>query len=355
MQLPEESPMVRSLTTIRESGLKASAIVKDLLTLARRGVTTRDVLDLAELANAQIASPEFQQLMAAHPQVRLETHLPEDTPLIEGSEIHIAKAVMNLAANAVEAIDTGGRLTIAISEVQCKRATGGYEKIPPGDYAVLSVEDDGMGIDPQALDRIFEPFYTTKTMGRSGTGLGMAVVWGTVKDHGGFIDIWSKSGQGTRISLYLPVTRESRQPESEPLPAAAYKGRGEQILVVDDVAEQREIAGQILSALGYEVTAVPSGEAAVDRLATHRAHLVVIDMLMSPGIDGLETYRRIVKRHPGQKAVIVSGYSHSERVRQAQKLGAGRFVPKPYRMETLGIAVRRELDAQGGDGETRPQ
>jgi CheY-like chemotaxis protein len=287
--------------------------------------------------------------MNDHPQVRLEADLPRALPAIEGSQVHIAKAVMNLAANAVEAIEVGGCLRIALREARCETPIGGYEKVPPGDYVVLSVEDDGMGIEPQALDRIFEPFYTTKTMGRSGTGLGMSVVWGTVKDHGGFIDIQSETGEGTRFDLYLPATRKARRAESEPLPAAAYMGRGERILLVDDVAEQRELAGQILSALGYEVTAISSGEAGVAHLETHPVDLVILDMLMPPGIDGLETYRRIVRRHPGQKALIVSGFSHNERVRQAQRLGAGQFIQKPYRMQTLGRAVRRELDR--GEGE----
>ena len=129
-------------------------------------------------------------------------------------------------------------------------------------------------------------------------------------------------------------------------------GKGESVLVVDDVAEQREIAGQILSALGYGVTTVDSGAAALAHLESHPADLVIIDMLMLPGMDGLETYRRIAVRHPGQKAIIVSGYSHNERVRQAQRLGAGRFIQKPYRLETLGMAVRRELDGDRTDHET---
>jgi signal transduction histidine kinase/ActR/RegA family two-component response regulator len=351
MQIPEDSPMVQSLITIRESGLKAGAIVQDLLTLARRGVTARQVLDLAQLIEGQIASPECQRLMNDHPQVRLATDLPRGLSAVEGSKVHIAKAVMNLAANAVEAMEAGGCLRIAVKYVSHEAPLGGYEKIPPGDYVVLSVEDDGMGIEPKALDRIFEPFYTTKTMGRSGTGLGMAVVWGTVKDHGGFIDIHSKTGEGTRFDLYLPATRKAHQAESKPLPVAAYMGSGERILVVDDTAEQREIAGQILSALGYQVTAVSSGEAAVIHLDTHPVDLILIDMLMPPGIDGLETYRRIVQRHPGQKALIVSGFSHNERVRQAQGLGAGQFIQKPYRMEILGRAVRGELDGGTGDGD----
>jgi DNA-binding NtrC family response regulator len=180
----------------------------------------------------------------------------------------------------------------------------------------------------------------------------MAVVWGTVKDHGGFIDIQSEAGQGTRFHLYLPATRKTRKLADRPLPVAAYMGRGEAILVVDDVAEQREIAGQILSALGYGVTTVANGASALAYLESHPTDLVVIDMLMPPGIDGLATYRRIAERHPGQKAIIVSGYSHNERVREAQRLGAGRFIQKPYRLETLGMAVRRELDGDRTDHET---
>jgi CheY-like chemotaxis protein len=181
-------------------------------------------------------------------------------------------------------------------------------------------------------------------MGRSGTGLGMSVVWATVKDHHGYIDISSTIGGGTTVALYFPVTREQIQPEMRPRAIEDYRGNGESILVVDDIPEQREIATAMLRRLGYQVITVASGEAAVDYLKTHRVNLLVLDMVMPPGMDGLETYRQIIDIHPAQKAVIASGFSESARVRQAQRLGAGAYIKKPYVMETIGLAVQAELN-----------
>jgi CheY-like chemotaxis protein len=180
-------------------------------------------------------------------------------------------------------------------------------------------------------------------MGRSGTGLGMAVVWGTVKDHKGYIDVGSVEGQGTRFSLYFPVTRKEVEPADAVASIDHLLGRGERILVVDDVQQQRRIASAILSKLGYQVHTVSCGEEAVEYLNTQSVEMLVLDMIMSPGIDGLETYRRILERHPGQKAVITSGYSETDRVSEAQRLGAGIYLRKPYTLENLGMAVKHEL------------
>jgi CheY-like chemotaxis protein len=180
-------------------------------------------------------------------------------------------------------------------------------------------------------------------MGRSGTGLGMAVVWGTVKDHRGYIDINSKEGKGTAITLYFPVTRQELIKDADLVSLEEIKGRGESILVVDDVKEQRQIASEMLEKLGYNVTTVASGEAAVNHMHHHPADLMVLDMIMDPGIDGLETYKQITAIYPGQKTIIASGYSESERVKAAQKMGAGPYIKKPYLLERLGRAIKTEL------------
>ena len=181
-------------------------------------------------------------------------------------------------------------------------------------------------------------------MGRSGTGLGMAVVWGSVQDHDGYIDVESVLGKGSVFRLYFPATREVPRCKEAPLPIQAYMGRGETILVVDDIKEQRDIAFNLLGRLNYTVETVDSGTAAVEYLKHHSADLVILDMIMDPGIDGLETYRRILALHPNQRAIIASGFSESERVREAQHLGAGTYVRKPYMLEKIGLAVRQELD-----------
>jgi two-component system cell cycle sensor histidine kinase/response regulator CckA len=165
------------------------------------------------------------------------------------------------------------------------------------------VSDTGGGISPEDLRRIFEPFYTKKVMGKSGTGLGLAVVWGAVKDHRGYIDVASEEGKGTTFTLYFPVTREEAEEETA-VPPAEYLGRGESILVVDDVKEQRELAARMLGTLDYRVTMAASGEEAVDYLKAHAVDLIVLDMIMDHGMDGLDTYRKIIENLLGQKAVI---------------------------------------------------
>jgi CheY-like chemotaxis protein len=182
-------------------------------------------------------------------------------------------------------------------------------------------------------------------MGRSGTGLGLAVVWGTVKDHSGYIHVQSdEEGKGTTFSLYFPVTREEASREGVPVGKSEYQGHGERILVVDDVQGQRELAARMLGKLHYQVATAASGEEAVEYLRANRVDLVVLDMIMDPGMDGLDTYREILRLHPKQKAIIVSGFSESDRVREAQALGAGSYVRKPYMQEVLGLAVKKELN-----------
>ena len=248
--------------------------------------------------------------------------------------------------NSAEAMPNGGKVVIRTENDHRDRLISGYNEVLRGDFVVLTVSDTGIGISTEDMERIFEPFYTKKTMGRSGTGLGMAVVWGSVKDHRGHIDVQSQVGEGTTIRLFFPATRLAANVQGHE-PLEHFKGRGERVLVVDDIEEQRQIASEILTRLGYVVTTAASGEEALDLLNRHAADLVVLDMIMEPGIDGLETFRRIRARTPGQKMIIASGYSESARVREAQRMGAGAYVRKPYLLETFGRAVRGELDKPG--------
>jgi two-component system cell cycle sensor histidine kinase/response regulator CckA len=251
---------------------------------------------------------------------------------------------MNLLSNAAEAMPEEGDVFVSTRNIYIDRPVKGHNGVREGEYVVLTVTDTGVGISVEDMERIFEPFYTKKIMGKSGTGLGMAVVWGTVNDHDGYIDVDSHEGQGTSFSLYFPATSMQRQVRDDHLPRDHYIGTGETVLVIDDMAEQRELAVTILTRLGYTAEAVSSGEDAVEYLRHTRVDLVILDMIMEPGIDGLETYRRILELRPGQKAVIASGFSETDRVREAQKLGAGAYIRKPYLIETIGMAVRGELD-----------
>ena len=344
MQLPEDSPLRKPLLTIQLSGQKAAAIVQDLLTLARRGVAVSEVVNLNDILCDYLKTPEHKKLKSFHPNVEIETHLEEELLNIMGSPIHLAKTVMNLVSNAAEAMPEGGRISLKTKSHYIDKPIKGYDNVEEGDYVILTVSDTGIGIVAGDIERIFEPFYTKKVMGRSGTGLGMAVVWGTVKDHNGYIDVQSIEGNGTTFELYFPVTREEYVKEEAEGAAETYRGKGETVLVVDDVEEQREIASLLLSELGYSVRTVSSGEEAVEYMKDHSADLLVLDMIMNPGIDGLETYKGILESHPGQKAVLVSGFSETKRVKEAQRLGAGAYIKKPYVLGSFGTAVRKELD-----------
>ena len=344
MDLPPKSPLYPPLQTIKESGEKAARIVLDLLTLARRGVSNTEPIQLNAVISSYLESPEFKKLQSFHPRIRIETVLPQDVLNIKGSTIHISKTIMNLVSNAAEAMPDGGQLTIRTENRYLDTPIRGYDDIAEGNYVVLSVSDEGMGISAADQERIFEPFFTKKQMGRSGTGLGMAVVWGTVKDHNGYIDVQSKVGSGTTFNLYFPITKEALLADSSAVKIENIKGNGQRVMVVDDVREQREITSFMLNKLGYEVSVASSGEEAVRLLKNFSAELVVLDMIMDPGMDGLETFRKLLAIQPGIKAVIASGFSETLRVHEAQSLGAGTYLRKPYTIEQIGLALKAEFE-----------
>ena len=344
LQLPEDSPLRKSILTIQKSGEKAAAVVQDLLTLARRGVVVTEVVNPNEVISEYLKSPEHKKLQSYHPGVQIKTHLATETLNILGSSTHLSKTVMNLVSNAAEAMPEGGTLSISTENRYIDRPIGGYDNVKEGDYVVFTVSDSGTGIAPDDMEKIFEPFYTKKKMGRSGTGLGMAVVWGTVKDHNGYIDVQSTEGKGTTFTLYFPATREKLSEDKSHLAIGSYSGDGESILIVDDVEEQRKIASGMLKELGYSVASVSSGEEAIEYLRTNKIDLLVLDMIMDPGMDGLDTYKKILETHPGQKAIIASGFSETDRVKKVLSLGAGAYIRKPFLLEKIGVAVKKELE-----------
>jgi signal transduction histidine kinase/HAMP domain-containing protein len=345
MDIHPDDPCRKLVQSMQRSGHKAAAIVQDLLALARRGVPFAEVLNLNEdIIKDELNSPEINKLQSYHPNVAIVMQLAPDLMNIRGSAVHLRKALMNLISNAAEAQPDGGRILVATENRYVDRPISGYDQVNEGDYVVLKVEDNGVGISPENLNRIFEPFYTKKIMGRSGTGLGMAVVWGTVQDHNAYINVHSEVGQGTAFELYFPVTREKAEKQEAPVDLEDYRGSGEKVLVIDDVSEQRQIAAALLTRLNYQVQTIESGEAAIAYLQNQKADILVLDMIMDPGIDGLETYAKIIDCHPGQKAIIASGYAENERVKEAQKLGAGAYIRKPYTLEKIGMAIRQELD-----------
>jgi len=343
LDLPEESKLREPIETIMDAGHRAAAIVLDLLTVARGVATEKEPLELNQLIKYYLHSPEYKKLKQFHASVTVKTHFDNNLLNISGSQVHIRKIIMNLVSNASEAIAGTGIITISTKNTYVDTPLPGNDDIISGEYVVLSVSDDGSGIAVDEIERIFEPFYTKKVLGRSGTGLGLAVVWNVVQDHDGYINVKS-NGQSTTFDLYFPVSREAIPVRDLPKPLEYYKGRGESILVVDDMKSQREFACKALEQLGYCTTSVSGGEEAVEYLKQHSVDLILLDMIMDPGINGRETYEKIILINPRQKAIITSGFAKTKEVKKAQELGAGRYIRKPFSLENIGIAVKEELE-----------
>lgn len=343
LEIPEDSPLREPLLTIQNSGQRAAAVVQDLLTLVRKEILNPEVTNLNRIISDFLKSPECKKMHSDYPGTTLATDLSPDLLCLHGSPVHLSKILMNLILNSMEAMAKGGALSISTANVSLNKPAGHYEIMPEGNYVALKISDTGDGISKNDLDRIFEPFYTKKVMGRSGTGLGLAIVWGTLKDHGGYVDVQSKEGEGTTFTLYFPATNQEMLSEISNPKANHFAGNGETILIIDDEKIQRDLCTSYLKKFGYAVQSVSSGETAIEYLQTNSADLLIMDMIMLGGIDGFETYKKIIEIHPGQKAIIVSGFTESEHVKNAQSLGAGAYLKKPYTLEKLGLAVKHEL------------
>jgi len=215
------------------------------------------------------------------------------------------------------------------------------KNIPQERYNLLMIEDQGEGIPEENISKIFDPFYSTKTKtGKSGTGLGLSIVYNVLKDHGAYIDVESRLGVGTKFSIYFPETSEEKETATKV--KLNKLGRGS-VLVVDDRVEQREVASSLLSELGYDVKSVESGQEAINYLAKKDIDLVWLDMILEDDMDGLEIYKEIIKIKPDQKTIIVSGYSESDRVKEAKSLGIKDFIQKPYKLNEIAEKIQKVL------------
>ena len=341
--LEKTDPLHRLAQEIMSSGERAAAEVQNLLTMARQGVVWREPVNLNRIVAGLLKTPEIRKMLSDHPHVTIETQYDRDLLNINASAIHIERALTNLISNALRVLPEKGKITIRTENRYLDRPLKGYEEVPKGEYAVLSVSDTGIGILPEHMKHLFEPFYMRKVLKNGGKGLGLSVMWGALKDHDGYADVTSEPGKGTTFTFYFSVARgESVLWEMHPI--SEYMGNGETILVVDDEESQCRLAALMLTRLNYRVKTVESGEEALEYLANNNADLIVLDMRMEPGMDGYDTYRRILEIKKRQKAIIFSGFSMTERVKMAQELGAGEFIMKPYLIERLGMTVRNELE-----------
>lgn len=343
MNLSEDSPLRKPIKTIQESGMRAADVVEDLMTVARGVFRSKEILNLNTVVGKHLKSIEHQKLEKTYSFINFKTDLDPNLLNIMGASTQINKTLFNLLANASEAIDKTGTVTISTMNRYLDESLKGYEDVRIGEYAILTVSDDGSGIFPEDLERIFEPFYTKKVMGRAGTGLGLTVVWNTLQNHNGYINVKS-SEQGTIFDLYFPVTREEVVVEGKKVPLKDYLGSGEKVLIVDDEDRQREIASEMLNKLGYDVESVDSGENAIEYVKKHPVDLIILDMVMPKGINGRKTYVEIIKIRPGQKAIITSGWAKTKEIDSTQALGAGKYIKKPYTLEKIGVEVKRELE-----------
>ncbi|MCP4343194.1 MAG: response regulator [Desulfobulbaceae bacterium] len=343
--LPVDSNLAGPLKLIEQAGKRAAAVVSDLLTLARNSASVKEACDINMLIRDLINSPEWNNIVTQHSQVDIKVNLNATLPMIYCSQTHIRKCLMNLLLNGLEATSPKGTVTISTENIprngsREKKNSPGFEQ----QDILITVIDDGQGISPEHINHIFEPFYTTKKMGKSGSGLGLSVVWNTIEEHEGAITV-ANTNPGVVFKLKFPVTKRELSGELKPtsLALASYKGTGS-ILVVDDEPHLREIASEIVKNLGYMVTAVTSGEEALAHIAKCPADIVLLDMVLGDGIGGHQTYQKMIELNPRQKAVIVSGYSTNEDVRKTLKLGACSFVKKPYTIEQLSRAIKDCLE-----------
>lgn len=355
MQLSEDDKLYPPIKAIYESGLRAAAVVSDMLTVARSAANVREIANINTVIKEYLKSLEGKKLLSQYPDVHINIQLAPDLHNIKCSPVHIKKCLMNLVINAAEALGNSGRITISTRNCLLDEREAQQSSLPKGKYIALTVNDNGPGIAPNDLEHIFDPFYTKKKMGRSGTGIGLTVVWNAVQNHNGKVKVESDTS-GTTFTLLFPVsTDQALSSPKENITIENLRGHGEHILVVDDEPHQRNIAFQLLSLLDYDVDTVSSGEEAIAYVRDQKVDILLLDMLMDSGINGRQTYEEIIKINPQQKAIIASGFSESEEVRQAIKLGAAAFIKKPYTFEQLGVAVQTALHENKNIQETKKQ
>jgi len=334
--LPENHPTLKYINDMEKSANQIAEINQQLLTLSRRGHYNQEILNLNDVI--QFAIDE----MGILPQtVVIETDFAKNLMNVFGGAAQIHRVLSNLIYNARDAMQDVGNISIKTENYYADNITINYGHIPKGEYIKVTISDIGGGIPKDIQHNIFDPFFTTKSSDRRrGSGLGLSVVDAVMKDHDGFIDLQSTIGEGTSFYLYFPITRETIGTTCED----EITGGTESILVVDDDKEQCVVALKLLEKLGYNATAVNSGEEAIEYLKENRQDLLLLDMIMPDGIDGTETFRQIINMYPNQKAIIISGYAESSRVEKARQLGIEMYIRKPLTIKLLASCLRKILD-----------
>lgn len=347
ISLPADSPLHEPLLTIENAGKRAAAVVDDMLTIARNVASVKEAVHLNDLITDFLKSPEWQRIAGIYPEVRVIQKLDSKLPLISCSQVHIRKCLMNLLNNGIEASAPVGQLIISTG-TEDQGDSGQDKNSDKNLFVYLTVEDSGPGIGSDHLAHIFEPFYTTKKMGHSGSGLGLSVVWSTVKEHGGEIRT-GDSANGACFTILLPALDKgaAKIDRVASRSLASLRGKGS-VLIVDDEPELREIGSSILEMLGYSVSLAQDGEEAMQIFREQKFDIVVLDMLLDDGLNGREVYEQMLAIKPEQKAIIASGYSTSLEVEKTLALGAHSIIKKPYSLEAIALAIKNCLSDSDG-------
>lgn len=345
MDMKKDDPNCENLEMILDAGKRSAAIVKDMLTIGRGIVTKAVVEDLNLLIIESLASAEFNNLKLQFPEIKIKSKLAENPLYIDCSVTHIKKMIYNLVNNGMEAIKGKGDITISTSILDIDVSISGINEISPGSYYILEISDTGSGISEEDIEKIFEPFYTKKALGRSGTGLGLAIVWNTVVDHHAFIQVTS-SKSGTKFSIYFPIAEGDHEHSCPNAESQLQRMETQQtILIVDDEEIQRSVLSQTLKRLKYKTISVSTGEVAVEFIKSNNVDLILLDMMLGTGMNGRETYQKILTIKPNQKVIVVTGYAMSVDVDATIEMGAFGCLHKPYSMKSLSDIITETLNS----------
>ena len=344
MRKGEDDPDLNYLNQIDKSIQRAAELIQQLLIFSRKVESKLEPVEL----NQEVVNVHKLLMKTIPKMVDIELHLAGDIETVNADPIQLEQIIMNLAVNSSHAMPDGGKFIIetenvVLDENYCKAHLGSI----PGEYVLLAVSDTGCGMNRETLKHIFEPFYTTKETGK-GTGLGLAMVYGIVKSHGGYIMCYSEPGQGTTFKIYLPVLKgEGIERELEHNEVEDIRGGDETIFLVDDEEDILDIGCDILKKYGYTAISADSGERALEVYGREgdRIDLVILDLGM-PGMGGHKCLQKLLEIAPEIKVIIASGYSANGRVEKTLKAGASGFIGKPYRLAEMLKKVRGVLDTK---------
>jgi two-component system cell cycle sensor histidine kinase/response regulator CckA len=341
-ELTESSPLYDDIRNIRQAGDRAAALTRQLLAFSRKQLLQPAVIDLNAILRE--VTPLVRRMIGE--QIELIESLAPGLGHVKADPAQIEQVVMNLAANARDAMPEGGRLTIGTANAELDETyTSRRVAVRPGRYVMLSVTDTGIGMDEQTMSQVFDPFFTTKPAGK-GTGLGMATVYGIVKQSGGSIWVYSEPGNGTTFKIYLPETGGPLEGRKPPLDTARRSHAGETVLLVEDEDAVRRIAQRILVGEGYRVLVAASGPEALELAAGNpRAIDLLLTDVVMPQMNGSELAGRISAGNPGLKVLFMSGYTDDVIVRQGILQPDTQFIGKPFNSDALKRKVREVLDA----------